>query len=124
MISSKFPSRPEMNITELNRGIPLPLHNKYTIFNPKADIHFVDAHNIATTSNSINRFDIKLLHYKYLGVENMIRRAKLIQDRVPRNSSCRNIGGNILQKFPGFIRSEKEYIDEITQMVRDARPVI
>jgi hypothetical protein len=103
MVSSKFPSRPGMEITELNRGVPLPLHNKYTIFSPKADIHFVDAHNIATASNKINRFDIKLLHYKYLGVENMMRRAKLIQSRVPRNSTCRNIGGNIFQKFSSFI---------------------
>lgn len=123
MVSDKFP-KPNTDILKINKGIPLPLHSKYTIFNPRADIEFIDAHNIKTSSENISRFEIKLLHYKYLGVANMVRRTKLIQSRVPENSYCPNIGGNILKKFTSYVKTEEEYKIEISQMLKEAKVII
>jgi hypothetical protein len=88
------------------------------------DFTFTDAHNVKTTSKKINRFDIKLLHYKYLGVTNMVRRTKLIIDRVPIGSYCKNIDGNILVKFSAFIETEQKYKTIIDQMLKKAKVVI
>jgi len=123
MVSREFPEL-ETNILDIKRGCPLPLHDKYTIFNPKADLKFVDAHNIATTSRNINMLEIKLLHYKYLGADNMVRRANLIIDRVPRGSFSKNIDGNILVKFPAFIKTKREYQIEIEEMLEKSIAVI
>ena len=51
MISNEFP-KPGTDILHINTGIPLPLHNKYAIFNPKADLSFLDAHNVRTSSEN------------------------------------------------------------------------
>ena len=123
MISANFP-KPETDILEIKVGIPLPLHSKYAIFNPKADIYFPDAHNVETTSENVCRFEIKLLHYKYLGVRNMLRRAELIKSRVPSDSYTAKIKGNILERFSSFIKTEKEYTREFKQLLNRATKVI
>ena len=123
MVSREFPKL-GTNILDIKRGCPLPLHDKYTIFNPKADLKFVDAHNIAMTSRNINMLEIKLLHYKYLGADNMVRRANLIIDRVPKGSFSKNIDGNILVKFPAFIKTKREYQVEIEEMLEKSITVI
>lgn len=123
MVSREFP-KPDSNLLDINMGIPLPLHNKYRIFNPECDIEFINAHDIKTSSKKINRFTIKLLHYKYLGVQTMVKRAAKIKSRVPASSFCKGIGGNILKIYPAFVRTEKEYKAEIDQMLREARRVI
>ena len=123
MISEDFP-KPGTDILKMGMGIPLPLHSKYAIFNPKIDISFPDAHNVETTSKNICRADIKLLHYKYLGVRNMLRRAKLIKDRVPSDSYTASIKGNILDIFTSFIKTETGYTTEIKQLLAKATKVI
>ena len=123
MVSREFPKLGS-NILDINMGIPLPLHNKYRIFNPKCDIEYINAHDIKTSSEKINRFVIKLLHYKYLGIDIMVKRAAKIKARVPANSFCKGIGGNILKVYPAFVKTRQEYEVEINQMLKDARRVI
>lgn len=124
MVTKAFPSGD--NILNHRLGIPLPLHNKYTIFNPKINIDFPDAHSAISSSSNINRFDIKLLHYKYLGAKHMAKRARLVFDRVPKDSFTKHVGvnGNILQRFPTYVKTEKEYEVEINDMVKKATVVI
>ena len=124
MIADRFPYKDE-DILSYNKGIPLPLHNKYTIFNPRKNIVFSDAHNIVKNPGlQINKFCIKLLHYKYLGAKRMTERAGIIRDRIPRGSYTRNINGNVLKIFPKYISSYDEYKVEIDGLMEIAKKVI
>lgn len=123
MVSRNFPAN-RSNILDINKGVRLPLYDKYTIFNPKADVRFPNAHHVETTSNNICRYQIKLLHYKFLGVDHMLKRAQEVQERVPKNSYCQVIEGNILQKFSGFVKNRQEYKEEIENLIKEAKPII
>ena len=122
MVADSFPKNGSM--LDIKLGIPLPLHDKYTIFKPTADIVFPDAHNITTNSKSINRFGIKLLHYKYMGAKHMAERARKVKERVPANSFTHNINGNILKVFPSYFKTEEEYKVEIAGMLARAERII
>ena len=123
MVSESFP-KPDTDILSINLGVPMPLYNKYVVFNPKADFSFPDAHNIKTTSDNISRFAIKLLHYQHLGVENMLKRTELIKKRVPSDSYTIHIRGNILDIFPHFVRYREECTANIKQLLLKAIKVI
>jgi hypothetical protein len=126
MVSNSFPEK-GTDMLENNKGFPLPLHDKFSIFDPKLDFKFDTAHTISTTSTKKYKTsvrEIKLLHYKYLGVKNMLRRAEVIRYRVPLDSYTVGIKGNILAKFPTFVRSELEYKDEIKQMLKKCVKVV
>jgi hypothetical protein len=126
MVSNTFPEK-NTNMLEINKGFPLPLHDKFLIFNPRLDFKFDTAHTITVISKEKCKTsvrEIKLLHYKYLGVENMLRRAALITSRTPLDSYTASIKGNILSKYPSFVRTRKEYVDEIKQMLKKCTKVI
>jgi hypothetical protein len=123
MVADSFPKKGS-DILDINIGIPDSLYDKYMIFSPKADITFLNAHNIKTNSKKVCSFAIKLLHYKFLGVEEQLRRAKLVKQRVPATSFCKGINGNILKVFPGFIQTKEKYQATIDQMLEDAKIVI
>lgn len=123
MVSGDFP-KPGTNILDIKMGSPTWLEDKYLIWKPQSGIESTSAHTIAETKKVVNRGEILLLHYKYLGVQIMVRRARLIKSRVPPNSFCRGIGGNILKKYPGFVKSEREYVKEISDRLKSAVKVI
>lgn len=123
MVAQEFPKQ-GTDILEIKKGVPNSLYNKFSIFNPKANITFVNAHDIRTTSTKLDRGNIKLLHYRYLGVKEQLRRAALVKKRVPCNSFCKGIGGNILQKYPGLIRTKEVYQLEIDELLSKAVRVI
>jgi glycosyltransferase involved in cell wall biosynthesis len=123
MVSNFFP-KPNTNIFDINMGVRLPLYDKSTIFNPKIDIYHENAHEIVTTSKRICRRVVKLLHYKFLGKEVLIKRSELVKARVPKNSFCEYINGNILSVYPAFIKSEQQWQDEINQLLSNAEQVI
>jgi hypothetical protein len=123
MVSNEFPKRGS-NILDIKMGVPSSLYSKFMIFNPKANLTFVNAHDIRTTSTKLDRGNIKLLHYRYLGVKEQLRRASLVKQRVPCSSFCKGIGGNILQKFPGLIQTKEVYQKEINDLLLKAVRVI
>lgn len=123
MVSRNFPNQ-GTNILNINQGVRLPLYDKFTIFNPKADVNFPNAHHIDTTCRNICKNKIKLLHYKFLGVDHMLKRARIIQKRVPKNSYCQCIEGNILEKFSGFVKNRRKYQEEIENLIKEAKPIL
>jgi glycosyltransferase involved in cell wall biosynthesis len=123
MVANKFPVS-NTNIFDINIGVRLPLYDKSTIFNPRVDIYHENAHEIVTTSKRICRRVIKLLHYKFLGKEILMKRTELVKARVPKNSFCKYINGNILSVYPAFIKSEQQWQDEINQLLSQAEQVI
>ena len=80
-------------------------------------------HEIAATPERICRGKIKLLHYKFVGVDFLLSRAADIVKRVPPNSRVA-AGYNILTKYPGFVKTGPEYDLEITQLLNAAKQVI
>lgn len=123
MVSNTFP-KPNNNILNLRYGVPFSLYNKFMIFNPRCDIKLINAHDIKTTSRKISFYEIKLLHYKFLGVEEQIRRANLVKKRVPKDSFCKGIGGNILKKYPNLIKTRSQYQTELNDLLLKAERVI
>jgi glycosyltransferase involved in cell wall biosynthesis len=123
MVSSTYP-RPGTSILDIKMGTPAPLEDKYLIWRRGSDIKSVTAHSIEMTSEKICRGEILLLHYKYLGVNAMVKRAAAIKARVPEDSYCKGIGGNILKKYPGFVKTREEYIAEIAVRVSTAIKIL
>jgi glycosyltransferase involved in cell wall biosynthesis len=123
MVSDKFPAR-GTKITDIKNGILFPMEDKYAIYRNTADIHCINAHSIFPTKSKICEGEIKLLHYKYLGVDIMVKRAKMIKERVPADSYTRGIRGNILKIYPGFCKTASQYSNEISQMLKNAKKVI
>ena len=123
MVSKGLPKKGD-NILSIKTGFPLPLYDKFSIFSPKARIHFDNAHTVTTDEKDICKFHIQLLHYKFIDIPLLLKRAELIKKRVPKDSYCKIIKGNILVEYQGFVRTEKQYTEEMTQMLRKAIPVI
>jgi hypothetical protein len=123
MVSPTFPS-PGSNIFDINMGVRLPLYDKSTIFNPNADIYHENAHEVKTTSTKISSGAIKLLHYKFLGVDILLKRAELVKQRVPPDSFCKYINGNILKVYPAFIKTPAEWQAEIDDFLGKATKII
>jgi hypothetical protein len=123
MVSKTFPEEGS-DIFSIKMGVPIPLYNKWTIFNPTTDIYHENAHEIKTTSTKISYGAVKLLHYKFLGTDIMVKRTQLIKERVPKTSRCEYIKGNILKVYPAFVKSEREWGLEINQLLEKAQRVI
>ena len=123
MVSRTFP-KPGTALTDIKVGTPIRLYNKFTIFKPTADIRRISNHEIAPTKEVICRGQIKLLHYKFVGVDFLLKRAAAIKSRVPADSYCPGIKANILKKYPGFVRTRAEYIQETEDLLKRAKPVI
>jgi glycosyltransferase involved in cell wall biosynthesis len=123
MVSVNYPS-PGSNILDIKMGIRAELEDKYLIWKPDSNIVSVTAHTIENTNKSICQGEIKLLHYKYISAKSMAKRAQAIKARIPEDSYCKGIGGNILKIYPGFVKTEEEYINEITYRISVATEVI
>lgn len=123
MVADGFPRQGDSLLT-LKMGVPYKLYDKPMIFNPKVGITFVNAHEMTTTSKKVDNGSILLLHYKFLGVEEQLRRARLVLKRVPKDSFCKGIGGNILKVFPGLVKTRQEYAKEILDLKRQAKRII
>jgi glycosyltransferase involved in cell wall biosynthesis len=121
MVSEKFPD-PGTDILNIKLGVPNTLLDKYLIFRPGIDITIPDSHSIITTAK-ILRYEVRLLHYKYLGVDHMLKRAQRIKDRIPADAYCEGIRGNPLKIFPQFVKTREEYETEIGSMLKIAKVV-
>lgn len=122
MVSEKFPKQ-GTNILDIKLGVPSTLLDKYLIFKPGIDITIPDSHSVKTSSTNICRYEVRLLHYKYLGVDCMVRRAQRIKDRIPSDGYCEGIQGNPLIIFPQFVKTREEYEEEISAMLKIAKVV-
>ena len=116
MVSKVFPKDNE-SLFDIKMGVADSLYNKFRIFNPKIKITFVSAHDIRTTSRKLERFSTLNLHYKYLGVDELVRRADLVKKRVPPDSICKAYNKNLLAQFPGLVKSRQQYQVELNSLL-------
>jgi hypothetical protein len=83
MISDKFP-KTGTKLTDIRTGFRFHPFNKSTIFKPQIELHFLNAHlRYSPTQNVDMTGNIKLLHYRSLGLEMMRKRNKRMIDRLP-----------------------------------------
>jgi glycosyltransferase involved in cell wall biosynthesis len=123
MVSTRLPKE-GTSLLDIKMGTHSYLLDKFLIWKKDANIKFTDAHHIADTNEDICSGEILLLHYKYLGVDIMVKRAEAIKARVPAESYCKGIKGNILKVFPGFVKTRQMYIAEIADRVSLAEKII
>lgn len=66
------------------QGIQSDWYNKVVAFKPQSNIQFTEGSHRAIFSHGLNvNQDLKLLHYKYLGIDNLIERRQKTIDRNP-----------------------------------------
>lgn len=90
MVSDRFPKK----LFDVNTGYPMYIYNKATIFDPKIDIYFPNAHLVCSPTVNVSLGQIKLLHYRYLGIEHMRFRRDREAARLPKKCSYRHIATN------------------------------
>jgi len=73
MVSNTYPAV-GTNILDIKTGVKCLPFNKSMIFKNGLDIVFPNAHQALCESKNYNDGDIKLLHYRYLGLDAMKRR--------------------------------------------------
>lgn len=88
MISDKFPA-PGSDILSIKTGMYFQIYNKSTIFKPTCDIQFLNAHIRYSSSTSVDFGNIKLLHYRYLGLDHVKKRRDREKSRLPKNYRAR-----------------------------------
>lgn len=77
-------------ITDIKKGVPFYTYNKKTIFNPKIEISFPNAHLVCSPTANVSMGEVKLLHYRNLGFEYMKFRIARERSRLPKNCSYRS----------------------------------
>lgn len=85
----EFPKQ-GMKLTDIRKGVPFYPYNKSTIFNPKIDIYFPNAHLRYAKTTNIDLGRIKLLHYRNLGIEYMKFRIAREKSRLPKDCKYRS----------------------------------
>lgn len=107
MVSNEFPKG---KITDVRTGVRFPVYDKSTIWNPQIDIYFANAHTRECATKNISIGDIKLLHYRNLGVEQMKRRRDILRTRTTKDYYT--------------TWSDEEIYDRHTQLSAQAKEVI
>jgi hypothetical protein len=82
MVSNTLPA-PGDSILSIRTGVPFQQYNKSTIFNPKIDISFPNAHMRYSPCTNVDIGGIKLLHYRNLGIRMMKIRRDREAERLP-----------------------------------------
>jgi hypothetical protein len=84
MISDKFPKKGS-KLTDIKTGFRFHPFNKSTIFKPNIDISFPNAHLRCTPTTNVDMTgNLKLLHYRSLGLEMMLKRNERMIARLPK----------------------------------------
>lgn len=79
------------SILTVKTGVRHHMYNKSTIFNPRCEISFPNAHVRYCASANINMGSIYLLHYRYLGISLMKKRRDREKARLGKHIRDRKI---------------------------------
>lgn len=109
MVCADFPSY-DKSILSVNTGVPFHVYDKSTIFNPRIEIEFLNAHLRYTRCTNVNIGDIKLLHYRSLGLSYMLKRRDRIKSRTPRGYIQIDTDQQVKEKHARLMREAKVVI--------------
>ena len=98
------------SILQVNTGVPFHIYDKSTIFNPRVEIEFLNAHLRYTRCTNVNIGDIKLLHYRSLGLSYMLKRRDRIKSRTPRGYIQIDTDQQVKEKHARLMREAKVVI--------------
>lgn len=122
MVSSDFPAGVGQIYQQVRSGVPGPLMNKWLLFDPNAieAMHFSPGcHHASPTGNVVFDDDpeLKLLHFKYLGIEYVSARYQQLARR--RTAQDHRMGLN-----HHYLRSRDELAAWLGQALAEAQDVI
>jgi hypothetical protein len=124
MISPDFPDKNERLCETRRLGIPFPPLDKPTLFQPNAikETSFAPGRHSATPAGRVvepKRKRIKLLHYKNLGLEYLLKRTgELAQRRLQFSvDTARNFGFH-------YFRSREVLTEKFASRLKEARDVV
>lgn len=102
MFSESFPTTDKMIFEEIKTGILYPNSSKMCLFKPQEiEINFLPGcHNAKPRGNVVidENTNIKLLHYKHLSRDYVIKRYKIYEKRLSNINKQRNWGKHYYQK--------------------------
>jgi hypothetical protein len=96
MVADAFPSAREHLAKSRRLGAPLDIYNKLSIFNPDAILetgYEVGRHR-ATPDGRVRypkRDQVMLFHYKFLGLDHLVRRYKLLSGGLGTSATARKL---------------------------------
>lgn len=86
---------PDGSILNVKKGVHHAIYNKSMIFKPTVQITFPSAHVRCSPSANVNMGEVKLLHYRNLGLPLMKKRRDREKSRLPHRFKFRTIHTDI-----------------------------
>lgn len=122
MLSSKFPTSGELITNQVKKGVRTPMMDKCVLFSPR----HVEKTNYGLGSHTClpegyikvyRDENLKLLHYKGLGVDYSLERKNLFKKRVPKKNLKMGISKH-------YFADDKQFVEAIKKGIKKAKPVI
>ncbi len=96
MITDIFPRNTKTIVTQVSRGIKDPYYNKLVLFNPYkiVDINYSPGCHSANPTGLVlfSDFELKLLHYKRLGLDYLLQRNHILNSRFKEENRQKGMG--------------------------------
>lgn len=122
MYSTEYPTQGKSLTDQVKRGIRVPMFDKCILFNPHAivEINYKpgahECHPWGRVKVCRNE-DIKLLHYKNIGLEQLIARNRLYASRLSNENKEKGYGAEYLKKEQLIIQEFNENLQKITEII-------
>jgi hypothetical protein len=122
MVSDRFPQVEARLCDTVVKGTPLRKWNKICIFNPNAieEINYEPGRHTASPTGNVvfpKTTEIKLLHYKYLGID-------YLKERQAQLATGMRIGDKLKKFGYHYFKEEAKFETELNQLLASAKPVI
>ncbi len=124
MYSTEYPCyNSEKSITEqVKRGIRVPMFDKCILFDPHAivEINYKPGAHECYPWGRVKWYrneDIKLLHYKNIGLKQLIERNRLYASRLSKENIEKNYGAEYLKKEQLIIQEFKDNEQKATEII-------
>lgn len=121
MLSKKFPVEGKLITDQVKTGIRTPMMDKCVLFSPKQieKMNFGLGSHYCLPEGRVKVYtgDLKLLHYKGLGVDYSLERKNLYKKRVPKKNLKMGISKH-------YFADDTNFVKAIASSIKKAKPVI
>ncbi|NJO61960.1 MAG: glycosyltransferase family 2 protein [Richelia sp. RM2_1_2] len=121
MLTKKFPEEGKLITKQIKTGIRTPMMDKCVLFSPKQiekmNFGLGSHHCLPEGRVKVYSGDLKLLHYKGLGVDYSLERKNLYKKRVPKRILKMGISKH-------YFADDKQFVKAIASSIKKAKKVI
>jgi len=122
MLSSKFPVDNILITEQIKKGIRTPMMDKCVLFDPKQILNMsfgLGSHNCLPEGyvRVYRDENLKLLHYKALGIDYSLERKQLFRKRVPKKNLKMGISKH-------YFADDNEFVKAVNNSIKKAKTVI